>query len=550
MKYGIIAFVLTLFMGADVAARVAENGERLPAFPGAEGFGMYVTGGRGGEVYHVTRLDDDTLPGSFRHACMQQGPRTIVFDVSGTIFLKSQLRLKNPDVTIAGQTAPGDGVCIADYPFLIQADNTIVRFMRFRLGDRQMAHHEGDGLGGSKQTGIMVDHCSVSWSIDECISVYGMRDCTVQWCIGSHSLNSSGHHKGQHGYGGNWGGSGASYHHNLLSCHRSRTPRLGPSPFTQTDERMDLRCNVIYNHGSGGCYGGEGMTVNIVNNYFRPSAQENTMPDKIANPGIRTLRYCLNTRRLARDWNALTGDSIRPDDITATREGTPADGRNLAVIAGRRHVIDMSDSTITVGDTKIKVGWNVWVPMLHKWGQFFVSGNVNHSYPAVNEDNWNTGVVRHITPGEFDNYWDDGIASRIKLESPMPFAPVTTHSAAKAYELVLNLAGASLHRDEYDRTVTDDVRHGTVSYTPDGIIDSQQQVVYADGSRGWPQLRQATPPADTDGDGIPDAWETRHGLDPNNPSDRNLTAPSGYTWLEEYMNSLVSHIMQPGMTEE
>ena len=251
--------------------------------------------GRGGDVYHVTTLDDNELPGSFRYACNQAGPRTIVFDVSGTIFLKSQLRLENPDVTIAGQTAPGDGICIADYPFLIQADNVIVRFMRFRLGDRQVAHHEGDGLGGSGHRNVMVDHCSVSWSIDECISVYGMTDCTVQWCIASHSLHNSGHKKGPHSYGGNWGGSGASYHHNLMANHTSRTPRLGPSPHTQTDERMDLRNNVIYNYGSNGCYGGEGMTVNIVNNYFRPGVTSNLMPERIASPGIRTVRYCLNT---------------------------------------------------------------------------------------------------------------------------------------------------------------------------------------------------------------------------------------------------------------
>ena len=534
-----------LSAGLLMSAAAATAATALTAFPGAEGFGMYVTGGRGGEVCHVTRLDDDTLPGSFRHACMQQGPRTIVFDVSGTIFLKSQLRLESPDVTIAGQTAPGDGVCIADFPFLIQADNVIIRFMRFRLGDRQVAHHEGDGLGGSKQRGVMVDHCSVSWSVDECISVYGMADCTVQWCIGSHSLNSGGHHKGQHGYGGNWGGSGISYHHNLLSSHKSRTPRLGPSPFTQTDERMDLRNNVIYNHGSGGCYGGEGMTVNIVNNYFRPSAQENVMPDKIANPGIRTLRYCLDLRRMAEEYTRLTGDSVTPDMVSAMREGSPKGGRNIIDIAGHRHVIDMSDSTVTIGGTRVKVGWNVWVPMLHKWGRFHVSGNVNHSHPEVAADNWGTGVLRHIKPDDFDNYWDEEIARDIRLDRPMPFAPVSTHSAAEAYGLVLDLAGASLHRDEYDRTVVDDARNGTVSYTPDGIIDSQQQVTYADGTRGWPALRSQTPPADTDGDGIPDEWETANGLNPADPADRNHTAPSGYTWLEEYMNSLVAHLLPP-----
>lgn len=206
---------------------------QLPAFPGAEGFGMYTLGARNAsniQVRHVTNLQDNAasesvVEGSLRWAC--QSNTIVVFDVSGTIFLKQELPLKNrSNLTILGQTAPGDGICVADYPVTL-GNQQIVRFMRFRLGNRNVAHHEGDGLGSMDKNNIIVDHCSVSWSIDECISVYGGRNITVQWTIGAQSLVNAGHSKGAHGYGGNWGGSGCTYHHNLLAHHTSRVPRLG-----------------------------------------------------------------------------------------------------------------------------------------------------------------------------------------------------------------------------------------------------------------------------------------------------------------------------------
>ena len=479
--------LLLVFSVMLLSLTASAQFDSAPAFPGAEGFGRYTSGGRGGVVYHVTRLDDDNNPGSFRYACNQSKKRTIVFDVSGTIYLKSELQLKSGNVSILGQTAPGDGICIADYPFTIKCSNVILRYMRFRLGNQQMAYHEGDGLGGMDQKNIIVDHCSVSWSIDECLSVYGSTNISVQWCFVDQSLYKSGHSKGEHGYGGNWGGSGASYHHNLLAHHTSRTPRLGPRQSTQTDERMDMRNNVIYNWGGNGCYGGEGMNVNIVNNFYKPgpatATRSTTIQRRIAAPGIRTSEY--------------TG-----------------------------HYTDKPN------------GWDV---MWHVWGKFYVIGNVNSNYDDVSNDNWTYGVYNQIDASGNDGTYTQTTKDTIRLSAPIPFGHVTTHRAFKAFEKVIAYAGASHKRDSHDAYIAKDVENGTAKYTSSGnspgFINSQAD------AGGWPVLNSVAAPADTDGDGMPDEWETAHGLNPNvNDANRyNLDSRRYYTNLEVYCNSLVEN---------
>lgn len=468
--------------------------EDAPAFPGAEGFGRYVTGGRGGKVYHVTTLEDNNSVGSFRYAINQTGKRIIVFDVSGTIQLKSTLQLKKPNVTIAGQTAPGDGICIAGYPFQISTNNVIIRYMRFRVGSSNVTVSGADGwdgLGSLDQKNIIVDHCSVSWSIDECCSFSGCSDITLQWTLVSQSLVNAGHNKGAHGYGGNWGGSGASYHHNLLAHHGSRTPRLGPRPTTQTDERMDMRNNVIYNFGGNGCYGGEGMSVNIVNNYYKPGPGSPTgdKGKRIAGIGIRTKEYCTKN---------------------------PA-----------------------------------YAPMMHVWGKYFVEGNVNSQYGDVTEDNWTYGMYNQIDAGGNDGTYTAVTKDTIKLDAPIENIPVTMHTAQNAYDKVLKYVGASIKRDALDEIMISDTRDGKASFTGtgngSGFINTENDVKYADGTTGLPTLTGTAAPTDTDQDGMPDAWETANGLNPNSSSDAalySLDSKGYYTNIEVYINSLVEEMVK------
>lgn len=249
------------------------------AFPGADGGGKYTAGGRGGVVIHVTTLSDEKdkstgqpVIGTLRKALEMDGARTIVFDVSGTINLTKQLDIKSGNVTIAGQTAPGDGICIAGYPVVVKAGNVILRFLRFRMGDQNKV--EGDALSINDRHNIIVDHCSFSWSTDECVSCYGNTDFTLQYCFITESLRESVHIKGTHGYGGIWGGTNASFHHNLLAHHDSRNPRFDHSYVNnKCFGPVDYVNNVVYNWGGNSTYGGEGYDqarqINMVNNYYK-----------------------------------------------------------------------------------------------------------------------------------------------------------------------------------------------------------------------------------------------------------------------------------------
>jgi hypothetical protein len=488
--------LLLVIIPVESTVRSADINATPVAFPGAEGFGRYTAGGRGGRVYHITTLMDGMQQGTLRYALSQRGPRTIVFDVAGTMFLDAPLRITNGDVTLAGQTAPGEGICIARYPVTINADNVIVRYLRFRVGNEEGG--EPDGLGSIDCKNVIIDHCSISWSVDECCAVYGGENLTVQWCIASESLRTAGHAKGKHGYGAIWGGAKASFHHNLLAHHESRTPRLGPRPSTQEREYMDMRNNVFYNWAGAGCYGGEGMQVNIINNYYKPgpaTPKDSPVRYRIAGIGVRTTQYC-------------TGKDGRP---------------------------------------------NVWKPMEHVWGKFYVDGNVVEGYPEVTKDNWTKGIYAQINNAACDNTFTEEVRKEMRLSKPLDAAFITTHTAQQAYTLVLDQAGCSRQRDIIDKRIIEETRKGTATYigsltegakTQLGLIDLPSDVKPKDAVSAWPALSDGgvTPDMirDTDGDGMPDTWEKAHGLNPKDDSDGITTTLSqeGYTNLETYMNGL------------
>jgi len=432
-----------------------------PAFPGAEGGGQFTRGGRGGKVLEVTSLADDGSVGTLRWAVGQSGARTIVFRVSGTIVLSSTLKITKDSITIAGQTAPGDGICLRKYPLTVSASQVIIRFIRSRLGDESGG--EDDAFNGytsvnHSRKNIIIDHCSASWSVDETMTFYGNDSLTLQWCIISESMYNSNHPKGSHGYGGIWGGTNSTFHHNLLAHHSSRNPRFSGLGTTVQCTNVDFRNNVIYNWGSNSIYGGEAGTFNIVGNYFKYGP--------------------------------------------ATKSGV------------KSRIVEPYDAV----------------------ARWYVADNYVEGNPAVTVDNWNGGVQGSYASNP-----------AIKAAEPFPFSPMASQTAAEAFRSVLQNAGAIYpKRDTVDARIVHEAETGTATYdgkTYDikngldtsivrGIIDSQADV------GGWPELASTPPPADTDHDGMPDAWETNRQLNPGNPDDRNIVGSDGYTMLEHYLNEL------------
>jgi len=277
--------IVSLFIGLNCYSQQL-------AFPTAEGYGKFTKGGRGGVVYEVTNLNDSG-EGSLRAAIDATGPRTVVFRISGTISLESPLKIKNPYITIAGQTAPGDGICIKNHQLSIDADHVIIRHIRVRHGDE--SGEDYDAIGGRYHNNIILDHVSASWSVDECVSIYHCDSITVQWCIISESMSKSNHVKGSHGFGGIWGSNFGTYHHNLLAHHSSRNPRMASG-----SGNTDYRNNVIYNWGYQSLYGGEKYqqgndkfnfsNFNIVANYYKPgpATKPGEVMYRIANPSFRS----------------------------------------------------------------------------------------------------------------------------------------------------------------------------------------------------------------------------------------------------------------------
>ncbi|MDR1527718.1 MAG: pectate lyase [Dysgonamonadaceae bacterium] len=479
MKHTIVLLIILALLHPFV-----QTEAQTPAFPGAEGHGRYTTGGRGGTVYYVTSLADSNTPGTLRYALTRSGARTILFAVSGTIWLNSSLSIKNGNLTIAGQSAPGGGICLAGFPLSVDADNVIIRYIRCRMGDLKDVNADGaDALGGRRHKNIIVDHCSVSWSTDECCSFYENADFTMQWCLISESLNYSQHSKGAHGYGGIWGGMKASFHHNLMAHNKSRVPRLGPGETsTPTNEWCDIRNNVYYNYAGEGCYGAEAMHVNIVNNYYSPGPAGNT--------------------------------------LNATKKG-----RIIAI------------------DKKID---NSFPAIDQVWGTFYIAGNTVEGHVNATNDNWTYGVYNqiHSKYGTLTQADKDAL----RLSQPLATGVITTHTPEQARDQVLAYAGCSLVRDALDTRIIEEARTHTAAFTGvqsklPGIIDSQQDLKPAGAGAewsAWPDLVPGTPVTDTDLDGLPDGW-----LENNHPgktaTDRN---DEGYTYLEIYLNGIVSEITE------
>jgi len=422
------------------------------AFPGAEGFGRFAQGGRGGDVYHVTNLEDDG-PGSLRQGIKTAtGPRTIVFDISGTIQLKSELRITQSRLTIAGQTAPGDGITLRDQTVSLRnCHDIIIRYIRLRLGDKNKKPGGYDTLTTDDIADVILDHVSLSWAIDGTHDLRRGKNVTIQWCVFSEALNDSIHEKGPHAMCASYRDlSGPlTLHHNLFTTCRDRHPTLGSAKEGDPLTIVDFRNNVIYNWSGTANFCDH--FVNAINNYWRP------------------------------------GPETDPQSLPIAMKGS-----------------------------------------LPRAARGFMSGNLFEGHDGWTQDNYAAlDFQRWLGPGKSYKYAGTVADWKAEPRDLGADAP-TTESAREAFEQVLAHAGASPKQDAVDNRVIEDVRKHKGR-----LIDSQDQV------GGWPALKTLPAPKDSDGDGMPDAWETVHSLNPDDAVDGSRDRDGdGYTNLEEYINSL------------
>ena len=482
-----ILFTLFALMSCVIASAQFSS---APAFPGAEGYGRYATGGRGGTVYHVTSLDDDAAnpaEGTLRYYITKKsGPRIIVFDVAGTIELQAQLKIAKGDLTILGQTAPGNGICLKNYPLCINADNVIVRFIRCRLGDladndAMSASHHDDAVCRN----IIIDHCSLSWCTDEVGSFYGNENFTLQWCILSESLKANAAKGTSHGYGGIWGGKKASFHHNLLAHNDSRMPRFDHGYVSTLAGPVDYVNNVVYNWGGNSTYGGENeegcesKKINMINNYYKPgAATKSSATTRFLNP-TTACGNCVGT------------------DVPAT---------------------------------------------------FYISGNYMYGSAEATATNVSSSTIKmdSSSPISYD-YWKSNyvVTAPFKTtDAEFQYNTINMQTPETAFEKVVATAGASFSRDAVDTRVAQETKDGTWSCSgsngsTNGLIDA------ASDAGGWPVLT-GTPKQDTDKDGMPDEWEIANGLNPevNDAARYNLDSRRYYTNIEVYAHSLVEDIVK------
>lgn len=523
MKRIISGFITAAVLSTTAVAQTAQ----APAFPGAEGHGRYVTGGRGGVVKHVTNLNDKGT-GSFRDAVSGSSKKIVVFDVAGVIPLSSDLTI-GANTTIMGQTAPYPGITLR-YKTLRCANNIIVRYIRIRRGQEHTTTDSefdgGDAIWDRQKTGMIFDHCSLSWSTDEVASFYDNNNFTMQWCTIAESLTNAGHSKGAHGYGGIWGGKLASFHHNLIAHVTNRGPRFNGARYGWTGytnnklyntykwanpaqaENVDFRNCIMYN-AQGTCYGGPGGgQINIVNNYYKAGPSGNGNQERVTLVTVST---------------SNNSDKNHPEYYGMTS----------------RYYISGNTTETTAGKKTSNKDWN---------GVGYDSGvfTINGEKYSKDVKNMYGDAVKHVANSNGD------MCVRIKMDEPAPTGDITTHAADNTYNKVLEYCGASLYRDNVDARYVEEVKTGTATYKGSvtkkwGLIDLVSDVNgYTEENFGTGKHPENF---DTDNDGIPDEWEIANGLNPNDANDATKTTidtKGWYTNIEVYANSLVEHIMKGG----